>query len=77
VHRVAPKHAELLVLEFVLTGTPEPHPAKVLDIIMLSMTTGRERNESEYRALLAAGGFRLDRIVPTQSPLSIIVAKPG
>jgi hypothetical protein len=77
VHRAAPKHAELLVLEFVLTGTPEPHPAKVLDIIMLSMTTGRERNENEYRALFTAGGFRLDRIVPTQSPMSIIVAKPN
>jgi hypothetical protein len=76
IRRAAPAHAELLVLEFVLTDAPEPHPAKVLDIVMLTMTTGRERSESEYGALLAAGGFRLQRIVPTQSPSCIIMATP-
>lgn len=76
IRNAAPKHAELLVLEFVLTDAPGPHPAKVLDIVMLNVTTGRERNESEYRTLLAAGGFKLDRIVPTQSPTCIIVGSP-
>jgi hypothetical protein len=35
-----------------------------------------ERTEAEYRALLAAG-FTLARIIPTQTPLSIIEGVPA
>lgn len=77
VHRAAPKHAELLVLESVLPEVPGPHVAKVLDIVMLIITGGAERTRAEYQALLASGGFRLDRIVPTASPVSVIVAVPA
>jgi len=37
---------------------------------------GRERTEAEFRALFAAAGFKLTRIVPTQSELSIIEGLP-
>jgi len=43
---------------------------------MLIYAGGCERTEPQYRDLLAAGGFRLTRIVPTASPLSIIEAVP-
>jgi hypothetical protein len=75
VRRAAPKHAELLLLESILPEGPEPHHAKVLDIVMLIITGGRERTQREYEALLAGGGWRLDRVVPTASPVSVIVAK--
>jgi hypothetical protein len=52
-----------------------PHPAKMLDIVMLAIPGGRERTEDEYRALLAKAGLRLTRIVPTQSPVSVIEAE--
>ena len=77
VWRAAPKHAELLVLESILPEGPEPHLAKVIDIIMLTVTGGRERTRADYQSLLASGGFRLDRVVPTAGPVSVIVATPA
>lgn len=77
IRRSAPPHAELLVLESILFEDPGPHVTKVLDIIMLSATGGRERTRVQYQALLAEGGFSLERIVPTQSTTSVIVGKPA
>jgi len=36
-----------------------------------------ERAEAEYRVLLEAAGFTLARIIPTQTPLSIIEGIPA
>lgn len=77
VRRSAPPHAELLVVESPLPEGPEPHHAKVLDVVMLFITGGRERTRQQYGALLAAAGFRLDRIVPTAGPVSVIVGVPA
>ena len=35
-----------------------------------------ERTDQEFRALLRNGGFDLTEVVPTRSPLSIILARP-
>jgi hypothetical protein len=43
---------------------------------MLVSFGGRERTESEYRALLSASGFDLQEVVSTASPLSLIIARP-
>jgi hypothetical protein len=65
----------LLVLEAIMPErVSEPAGVVDSDLIMLAMTGGRERTEAEYRVLLAASGFRLVRIVPTQSPTYIIEA---
>ncbi len=37
---------------------------------------GRERTESEYRALLGASGFALKRVVALPAPLHVIEAVP-
>jgi hypothetical protein len=74
IRRAAPPDAELLVLEAVMPEGSGPHHAKVLDIVMLTLTGGRERTRGQYEALLEAGGFRLQRIVPTAGPISVIVA---
>ena len=42
------------------------------DVHMLALTGGRERSEAEYRALFAAAGFTLTRVIPTRSWFSII-----
>jgi hypothetical protein len=77
VWRAAPKYAEVLILESILPEGPEPHLAKVLDIVMLTVTGGRERTGADYQSLLASAGFRLDRVVPMASPVSVIVAVPA
>jgi len=39
---------------------------------MLVMTGGRERTEEEFRALYDEAGFSLTKVVPTESPFSVI-----
>jgi hypothetical protein len=70
-----PANGTLLVLEALMPErVSEPAGVVDSDLIMLAMTGGRERTEAEYRELLAASGFRLARIVPTQSPTFVIEA---
>jgi O-methyltransferase domain/Dimerisation domain len=70
-------NARLLILETVLPAGDTPHPGKLLDIAMLVMPGGQERTEDEYGTLLSQAGFRLTRVVPTQSAVSIVEATPG
>src|SRR4029079_1110490 len=74
VRKAMPDHARLLIVEMVLPGRDEPHFGKILDMVMLALPGGEERTAKEYEALLAKAGFRLARVVPTQSPVSIIEA---
>ncbi|WP_054813527.1 methyltransferase [Nocardia arizonensis] len=66
--------ARLLLIELVLPEHRRPHPGKYIDLEMLVNTGGRERTESEYRALLARSGFTLLRTVETVSPENVIEA---
>ena len=52
------------------------HPGKLLDLAMLVMPGGLERTEEEYRALLCKAGFRVTRVVPTESAVSVVEAVP-
>ena len=64
----------VILLESVVLPGNEPDFGKLIDIEMLLMPGGRERTEAEFRALFESAGFNLTRIVPTQSPLSVIEA---
>jgi O-methyltransferase/methyltransferase family protein len=66
---------KLLLLECVLPEGSEPHFGKVLDAFIMGLG-GIERTESEYADLLARAGFRLTRVVPTPSPMSVVEAVP-
>ena len=66
---------KVLLVEMVVTPPNVPHPAKMLDIVMLAVPGGRERTEDEYRALLAKAGLTLTRVIPTASPVSVIEAE--
>jgi hypothetical protein len=76
VRRTAPPNARLLIVETILPETTGPHFAKALDVVMLAITGGRERTRAEYADLLARTGFRLDRVIPTSTPYSILEAVP-
>jgi hypothetical protein len=58
---------KVLLLEWVLGAANEPGFGKWADIEMLALPGGRERTEEEYRELFAKSGFKMIRIVPTQS----------
>ncbi|MBV9359254.1 MAG: methyltransferase, partial [Chloroflexi bacterium] len=50
----------------------EPQPGKIADLQMLIISGGRERTEAEYGELLVKSGFRLGRVIPMPSPVSIV-----
>jgi hypothetical protein len=54
-----PTHGRLLIVERVIPDDDLRHPAKLLDLHMLVVLGGRERTNSDWRKLLAAGGFEL------------------
>ena len=64
----------LILVDMVLPADSRPHPAKLLDLLMLMFPGGRERTEQEWRELLAKAGFTITRIVPTKAPDSVIEA---
>jgi hypothetical protein len=67
-------NGRLLIVEMVLPEGDTPHPGKMLDMIMLLVSGGRERTQGEYGLLLSKGGFKLTRVVPTHSAVSIVEA---
>jgi hypothetical protein len=69
--------ARLIIMERVIPPANIPSEAKLFDINMLVTVGGQERTAQQYRELLQAGGFKLVRVIPTASPLSLIEGVPG
>jgi hypothetical protein len=65
---------KLLIVEMVLPESDEPHMGKMLDMMMMLVPGGEERTPSEYAALLEPNGFRVERVVPTASAVSVVEA---
>jgi hypothetical protein len=57
IHAAAEPESRLLVLDAVVPAGNEPGGGKWLDLLMLAMLEGKERNEAQWRELLSAGGF--------------------
>jgi hypothetical protein len=53
----APSHARLLINESVIEPGNEPDAAKWLDLLMLVLAGGRERDEAQWRELLENAGW--------------------
>ncbi|WP_263417689.1 methyltransferase [Terriglobus albidus] len=75
IRRAAPTGATLFLIENLLDQSEGPHLSKVLDVIMLTATGGRERTQAQYDSLLRASGFALKTVLPTYLPLSVLVAR--
>jgi O-methyltransferase domain/Dimerisation domain len=71
-----PTTARLLLAEQVMPEGNQPSAAKWLDLLMLVYAGGMERTEAEYRDLLAAAGFAINRIMPTAAAVRVIEAIP-
>jgi hypothetical protein len=72
--RAMNSNSRLLLAEMVLPQGDAPHPGKMLDMIMLTAAGGEERTASQYGVLLDEAGFRMTRVVPTASPVSVVEA---
>ena len=74
-HSAIEENGKLLVVEQVVPPGNEPALAKFMDVNMMMMHPGGcERTEAEYQALLEAAGFKLTKVTPTRSMVSVIEA---
>ena len=62
----------VLVAEQVLQTGKTMSTAKLIDLQLMAVLSGRERYESQYRTLFEQAGLRLAHIWPTHSPYSIL-----
>ena len=76
IREVIPSAGELIILQMVVPATDHPNFPALLDLEMLVHTGGRERTEAEFTALLATADFTLTQVVPSLSPVSLLVAAP-
>jgi len=77
IRQVIDPSGRLVVVEIVLPPMNEPHIGPLIDLNMMVMTGGVERTKVEYRNLLARSGFRMNRVIATRSPFSVIEAAPA
>jgi len=74
--RAMPNKATLLVIERVVGPPNEGPEGKFSDLNMMVQYAASERTHQEFHDLLKSGGFQMTEIVPTRSPMSIVVARP-
>jgi len=75
VHAAAKIGTMILLIEFVIPLHKREYIGHWTDLEMLLTQAGRDRTAAEYRALLERAGFRVTRVVPTASPLSLVEAE--
>ncbi len=68
---------KLLVVDSVILPGNDFSPGKFLDLQMMIFPSGCERTEKQFRDLFAAAGWRLNRIIPTAAPDSIVEGVPA
>ncbi len=64
----------VLVADHVIPRGNAPDRGKLMDLNMFTLLRGKERTRVEFRDLFAAAGLRLQRVVPTESTLSVLEA---
>ena len=72
--RAMNRDARLLIIEPLIGPANEPCPAHLFDMTFLVMLHGRLRTADEYSGLLDKAEFRLQRVLPTESEVSILEA---
>ncbi len=74
-HQAMNEQGRLLVIDFVILPGNEFCGSKFIDVNMMVMCPGgRIRTEAEFQELFIAAGFKLTRIIPTESEVCIIEA---
>lgn len=78
IRAAAKPHSRLLVIEFMvgegeqLSGFPT-----TLDVIMMALFSGRQRSAAEVGYLAERSGFKVQRVLPAGSDLTILEALPA
>lgn len=64
--------SKLLIMDMLITEDDSQVFEKSLDIVMLLLLGAKERTREEFAALLDEAGLRLNRVIDTPCPLSIL-----
>jgi O-methyltransferase domain len=75
--RALPDDGVLVLIEYCLGEANTPSVGKMVDLVMLTITGGKERTIEEHRALLAGAGFQLNRAIPVSTEVMIFEALPA
>jgi hypothetical protein len=75
--RAVPDDGVLLLVEYRLGDDNAPSLGKMIDLVMLTMTGGKERTVDEHRELLASAGFQPNRAIPVSMKIMIVEALPS
>ena len=62
IRATSPQDARLLVIDAVIPPGNDRHGAKWLDLLMLVLEGGRERNQNDWDDLLGSAGFRTEHV---------------
>jgi SAM-dependent methyltransferase len=68
---------KLLVVEQVILADDDSPGAKLMDLEMMVLLGGKERDEADFRRIFADSGWTLTHIRPTQSGMFIIEGEPA
>jgi hypothetical protein len=78
VRRASERTAQLFIAEFVVPAPSEPHFAKLIDVHMMCVQSGRERTADEYASLLTAAGWSFTGVHrPPEGLMSVVAAVPA
>jgi hypothetical protein len=72
-----PQDGVLLLVEYCLDEINSSPVAQAVDLIMMTMTGGRERTFPEYRTLLSGAHFQISRAIAVTDHIQIIEAFPA
>jgi hypothetical protein len=72
--RAMAPHGRVLTMDTLIAADNTPHFGKIMDVAMLVSLGGRERTVPEFESLFAEADLQMTRVIPTQSPVSIIEA---
>jgi hypothetical protein len=74
--RAVPEDGALLLIEYCVGGANTPSIGKTVDLMMLTLTGGKERTVREHDKLLVSAGFRMKRSIPLSNDVMILEAEP-
>lgn len=74
-HASMPDPSTLYVIEPVLIHSQDHDYAKLMDVLMLAVTGGRERSLAQYEALFEKSGFTIANILSTPTEFRILELK--
>lgn len=70
------ENGRVLIMDILIKEDQPQIAEKSMDMLMLMVFGAKERTREEFESLLTKTNFKINRIIPTKTPLSIIEALP-